>query len=199
MLAAFVHGFILAMALILPLGPQNSFILTQGTRYRIKHVLPTIVTAAASDTFLIVLSVSGVSVLVSHFPVLRLVFTLGGSVFLLWMGFKSWRHVPSETADAAPMSTGRQIRQSLSVSLLNPHAIFDTFVIIGGGASLYGISDERWAYAMAAISVSWIWFVVLAAAGRLIWRWGGRKVLKVLNRGSAVLMWAIALKTLWSN
>ncbi|WP_275107296.1 hypothetical protein [Sulfobacillus harzensis] len=31
---AFLHGFLLALALILPLGPQNTLVMSQGTTHR---------------------------------------------------------------------------------------------------------------------------------------------------------------------
>ncbi|NCX93349.1 MAG: lysine transporter, partial [Gammaproteobacteria bacterium] len=37
MISAFLYGLVLAFGLILPLGPQNMFILNQGARARSWH------------------------------------------------------------------------------------------------------------------------------------------------------------------
>jgi L-lysine exporter family protein LysE/ArgO len=52
----------------------------------------------------------------------------------------------------------------------------------------------RWAFAAATVAVSWIWFLGLAAAGRLLGRMDASgKVIKRLNTASALLIWAIAV------
>ncbi|WP_035453704.1 hypothetical protein [Alicyclobacillus herbarius] len=46
MLVAFIHGFALSLGLILPIGMQNGFILTQGALHRRwSKLLPSVVTA----------------------------------------------------------------------------------------------------------------------------------------------------------
>jgi L-lysine exporter family protein LysE/ArgO len=197
MLAASLHGFALALALILPLGPQNMFVLTQGSQGKLKQVLPTILTAALSDSLMIFAAVAGVAAIVEHYSALRMGLAIAGGVFLIWMGYKSWMRAPALTSEAKTMGAAVQIRQSLSVSLLNPHAVMDTVIILGGGSSLYVHADERWAYALAAASVSWMWFFFLAAGGAVLSRWSGRKTGRLLGRSSALLMWLIAARTLW--
>lgn len=201
MLAAFTHGFLLALVLILPLGPQNTFVLTQGaTQARWRSVLPIVVTAALSDTTLIVAAIAGVSLVVLAVPVLREILSAAGVAFLLYMGYKSWTAAAqaAETERAQGWTLGRKIRYSLSVSLLNPHAIMDTVVVIGGGAALYGAVADRWAYALGATLVEWLWFFGLSLAGRVVYRVAsGPAVQRWLNRGSAVLMWVVAVRYAW--
>ncbi len=196
MLAAFAHGFLLAFALILPLGPQNTFILTQGAAQpRWRAVLPIVVTAALSDTTLIVAAIAGVSLVILAIPVLRTILSIAGVLFLLYMGYKTWTAPVhgEQTEDVANWSLGRKVRYSLSVSLLNPHAIMDTVVVIGGGAALYTAAADRWSYALGVTLVSWVWFLGLSLAGRIVYRIAkGPAVQRWLNRGSAVLMWAVA-------
>lgn len=201
MVSAFGHGFVLALALILPLGPQNTFVLGQGaTHRRYRSVVPVVVTAGLSDTLLIVAAVSGVSWVSGAAPVLQPALTAAGVVFLVWMGYKTWRAPVSESSGgdaAADWPLGRKVRYSLSVSLLNPHAVMDTVVVIGTGSARYVSGGDKWAYAAAAVLVSWLWFVLLSAGGRAIRGLGHRRrVVQWLNRSSAVLMWAAALRSL---
>jgi L-lysine exporter family protein LysE/ArgO len=68
-LTAFIHGFILALGLILPLGAQNVFVFQQGAAQpRFLRALPAALTAAVCDTALILLAVLGVSVVVFTIP-----------------------------------------------------------------------------------------------------------------------------------
>lgn len=207
MVMAFFHGFMLALALILPLGPQNTFVLSQGATHRqYRQTLPVVLTAAVSDTLLIVLAVLGVSVVVVAAPALKDVLTALGIFFLTWMGIQSWRASVtrglSEDGVSAYWTLGHRIFYALRASLLNPHAILDTVVVIGGGAALYAHPDQRFAYTGAAVMVSWLWFLVLSMAGRFL---GGlrkqARTLRWINRASAGIMWVIAARyliQLWS-
>lgn len=195
---AFVHGFLLAWALILPMGPQNSFVISQGTTHvQYGRTVPVVITAALSDTILIAGAVLGASMILLALPVLKDVLTLLGIVFLGWMGWKSWRipvHALSSDAGAAAYWTlRRRVMHTLRASLLNPHAIMDTVVVIGGGAAMYSAPAEKLSYALAAVLVSWFWFFALSLAGRTLGHLRHQaRTLLWLNRVSAGIMWAIA-------
>ncbi len=198
MTGAFLHGFLLGLALILPLGPQNTFILTQGaTQPRWRLLLPVVATAALSDTALITVAVGGISLVVLAIPALRLLLSITGVLFLAYMGIATWTAPAGAAPDAAPGdgSMGRTVRRSLAVSLLNPHAIMDTVVVIGGGAAMYASYLDRWSYALGSLLVSWLWFFGLALVGRVIGqaaRTAGAR--RRLGRISALVMWAVALR-----
>lgn len=58
MVTAIIHGFILAIGLILPLGAQNVFIFNQGANQpKYRYVLPAIIAAGLSDSLLIIIAV----------------------------------------------------------------------------------------------------------------------------------------------
>ncbi len=198
LLIAFIHGFILSLGLILPIGMQNGFILTQGALHRRwARSLPTVVTASVCDTLLIALAVIGVSAVALHIAWLR--YTLGavGIVFLLYMGWSTWRNRKSSANDAQQLSEAwtarRQIGFTSSVSLLNPHALIDTLAVIGGSAVTYTTWSERIAFGLACVAVSWMWFFGLSIVGHALGRAAlQRSSLLLLNRVSAGMMWASA-------
>ena len=81
---AIIHGIILAFGLILPLGVQNVFVFSQGaTQPYLYKALPAAITAAISDTLLILLAAFGLSLLVLQFAWLRFVLMMIGIIFLL--------------------------------------------------------------------------------------------------------------------
>ena len=91
MITAFIHGFCLAIGLILPLGMQNIFVFQQGIAQPcFRSVLPAVVAAAVCDTLLILLAVSGVSAVLLHFSLLRQVIWLMGMGMLLYIGWVNW-------------------------------------------------------------------------------------------------------------
>ena len=81
------------------------------------------------------------------------------------MGFVIWRSNPSndiKQENSMPLKSKSFF--AASVSLLNPHAILDTIGVIGTNSIQY-IGNEKWAFTLATIIVSWIWFISLAFAG----------------------------------
>ncbi|WP_027725324.1 LysE/ArgO family amino acid transporter [Tuberibacillus calidus] len=193
MMMAFVHGFVLALGLILPLGPQNVFVFNQGAlHHRLTRALPAVITAALCDTLLIALAVLGVSVAVMAITWLKTVIFLIGFVFLILIGWQIWKSdaTVQEAKKTAPL---KQVVFALSVSLLNPHAILDTVGVIGTGSLAY-VGKEKWVFTLSCILVSWLWFFGLALGGRLIGnvdregRWINR-----LNKLSAIIIWIVAV------
>lgn len=195
MFKAFIHGFLLALGLILPLGVQNVFIFNQGAnRPDFRQAIPAIVVAALCDTLLILLAVLGVSVLVLKLSWLRHTLTWVGIVFLGYMGWVTWRSQPGGEADQdqSDWSLKRLILFTASISLLNPHAILDTIGVIGTSSLQYN-GTAKIAFTTACIIVSWVWFLSLATFGRVLRTADatGRARL-VLNKVSAVIIWASA-------
>lgn len=198
---AFAHGFILALGLILPLGVQNIFIFSQGAlQNRLGGAVPAIAAAGASDTLLILAAVFGVSVAVLSFVWLKLALLGSGAVFLAYMGWVTWRTRPAMelASEGEAWPARRQVIFALSVSLLNPHAIIDTIGVIGTSSLAYG-GGALTAFTLACVLVSWLWFVLLAVAGRTMRSLDPSGVaLRLVNRASALIMWASGLYLLYS-
>ena len=223
MTAALIHGLLLSFGLILPLGAQNAFVLTQGALHRRwAGALPAVLTAAVSDTLLITLAVSGLSLVLLTVPWLQAALQWGGVIFLVYMGWSTWRSASAvgsagasrPVAAAVPAAAGagpsgpaavpadadwparRQIAFAASVSLLNPHAILDTVAVIGTSALQYA-GGVRLAFSLACIGVSWFWFFGLSIAGHLMGVLAaGANLQRWLIRISALTMWVVALQLL---
>lgn len=196
MFSAFLHGYLLSFGLILPLGPQNVFVFSQGaTQPRLRRALPVVLTAALADTALILSAVLGVSAVVLTVPWVKIVLGVIGVCFLLFIGAVTWRsevHEEDATRLAHQWPVRRQIIFALSVSLLNPHAILDTIGVIGTSSLAYP-GAERIAFTAACILNSWAWFFMLAVAGKFIARTRVGPVRRWLNRVSAVIIWLSAV------
>ncbi len=200
MAAAILHGFLLAFGLILPLGAQNTFVMTQGALHRRwVGALPAVLTAAVSDTLLITVAVSGLSLVVLTIPWFEAALSWIGVLFLAYMGWATWRsEVAVEESAGERWPARRQIAFAASVSLLNPHAILDTVAVIGTNSLQYS-GSVRLAFALTCVTVSWLWFFALATAGYLLGlAASGVRLRRRLNRFSALVMWAVALQFFWS-
>jgi len=201
--SAFIHGFVLAFGLILPLGVQNVFVLSQGAiQHRFIKVIPVIITASLSDTLLISIAVFGVSVIVLTISWVKVALVVVGILFLAYMGWVTWisNGGVGQTNREQAWPVKRQIAFALSTSLLNPHAIMDTVGVIGTSSLSYNGSD-RFLFAFATILVSWVWFTLLAIIGRFMGSVDKTgMVITLFNKASAVIMWGSGiylLNQLW--
>jgi L-lysine exporter family protein LysE/ArgO len=196
MLEPFIHGFLLALGLILPLGVQNVFVFNQGVlQPRFLKVLPVVITASLCDTFLILISVLGVSLIILGSFWFKMVLIAAGIIFLIYMGWNTWNSKPINGKEemAKNFSFKKQVLFAASVSLLNPHAIMDTVGVIGTSSLRYQ-GEEKVIFTVACIMVSWFWFLGLSLIGRISGNLdkSGSFIL-ILNKISALVMWGASV------
>ncbi|GJM06604.1 MAG: putative amino-acid transporter YisU [marine bacterium B5-7] len=188
---AFIQGMLLAFGLILPLGPQNAFILSQGaTQPRLWQAAPAVITAGICDTLLILLAVLGVSAVLLEVPTIKMAMVIVGVCFLLFIAWQLWK-TPADNKNNAPrqrMSWQKQILFACSVSLLNPYAYLDTIGVIGTAAMSYHRHD-RMLFTTGCILTSWLWFISMTVLGRIV---GAREnkgfIARHINHIAAMIM-----------
>lgn len=162
--AAFLKGLTVGFSLIVAIGAQNAFVLRQGLARQQPFWIA--LTSALGDAFLITLGTLGVGALIASVPLLRGLALWGGALFLLWFGLKSF-HSAFQPENLMPIQQGQSltvkaaILTSLGFSLLNPHAILDTVVLLGSISGQYE-RQGRWSFAAGSITASFVWFFVLA-------------------------------------
>lgn len=191
---AVIHGFLLAIGLILPLGAQNVFVFNQGANQsKLIKAFPAVITAGVCDSILISLAVIGVSLVLMSLPLLQIVIYIIGLIFLLYMAWTLWNEAPDPIKQEGGLSTTKQISFALSISLLNPHAIMDTIGVIGTSASAYE-GNNKFAFTLTCIFVSWIWFIFLALVGKSVGTIDkSGKLLVVINKLSSIIIIAVAI------
>lgn len=198
-MAAFIHGFILAFGLIIPLGMQNVFIFNQGVMQPKLHLaLPSVLTAFVCDSVLIILAVLGISLLVLQIAWLKLALFIFGFFFLMYMGFVTWKSkIDANQPAQKAFSIKRQIYFAASVSLLNPHAVLDTIGVIGTNSLNY-YGHHKLLFCVGCILVSLLWFLGLALAGNFVQKFDKKAFfLHYINKISALIIWGVGFYILW--
>jgi len=196
-LSYYLQGLMLGAALILPLGPQNAFVMNQGIRRQ--YHLMTALLCTLSDVALICAGVFGGSALLMQSPWLLALVTWGGVLFLLWYGFGALktafsRDIDLENAETLRQGRGQIIATMLAVTWLNPHVYLDTFVVLGSLGGQLAEMPKRW-FALGTISASFLWFFSLALlAAWLAPRLRTATAQRVINSLVGLVMWFIALK-----
>ncbi len=194
LITAGIHSFIMALGLIMPLGIQNIFIFNQGASHRtFKGALPSIITAGICDSILILLSIMGVSMLVLKIFWLKEMILIVGFIFLLYMGFATWRNSTEYKQEHNALPAKQQILFAMSVSFLNPHAIIDTVTVMGTN-SLHYQGAAKVVFTLGCIIASWTWFFILVIIGSRISKMdSGMQMIGYINKLSAIIIWAVAI------
>ena len=89
MFATTLQGFTLGLAMIIPIGAQNAFVLSRGI-HRNHHLL-TATLCSFCDLILIGIGVFGGATVLSASPIGMALLTWGGVLFLSWFGVRSLR------------------------------------------------------------------------------------------------------------
>ncbi|MCU5774581.1 arginine exporter ArgO [Erwiniaceae bacterium BAC15a-03b] len=197
MFSIYFQGVALGAALILPLGPQNAFVMNQGIRRQ--YHLMTAGLCSLSDILLICAGVFGGSALLNQSPLLLNLVTWGGVAFLLWYGWGALRtafsgNIELASATRLQQSRWRIIATMMAVTWLNPHVWLDTFVVLGSlGGQLP--AEARYWFALGTISASILWFFGLALlASWLAPRLSTHKAQRIINLLVGLVMWFIAFR-----
>ncbi|MEQ9905596.1 arginine exporter ArgO [Pectobacterium aroidearum] len=197
MFAVFLQGALLGAAMILPLGPQNAFVMNQGIR-RQYHLMVALL-CALSDMVLITAGIFGGSALLSQSSLLLGAVTWGGVAFLLWFGWGAMKTAFSKnivlaSAEVMKQSRWRIIATMLAVTWLNPHVYLDTFVVLGSLGSQFAGDARSW-FALGTMTASFTWFFALALLASWLAPWlNTPRVQRVINFCVGVVMWGIALQ-----
>jgi L-lysine exporter family protein LysE/ArgO len=157
----YLNGLMLGLSLITTLGPQNIFLIRQGAMRN--HAVLSAITCFISDVLLITASVIGLQGLLEMYPALKMIMTWFGALFLVYYGIAALKRGFSKTCRRMGESSGLTRKKimvlALSFSLLNPHAIIDSLVLIGGGSAQF--PGHETVFLLGVLSSSLLWFTLL--------------------------------------
>lgn len=165
MLPVYFNGLLLGLSLIAALGPQNIFLIRQGARR--EHALLSAFVCFVCDIILVGASVAGLTRILEYHPGFKLWICWLGALFLLYYGSITLKNcfLPnakgSEEERAQAGNRLKIVLLALGFSLLNPHAIIDSLVIIGGGSSQF--PGHETSFMMGVLTASLLWFGSLTA------------------------------------
>lgn len=168
MLATYLGGIGLGLALITPIGPQNLFVLNAGFAVGAPRVLAATIAITLCDAFLITIGTLGAGALLEAWPGARVVLLALGVVFLTYLGIQGFRtEVSMDVPAGVHAGAARLFAGAAAVSMLNPHAVLDTVAVIGLAASAQpqGLAAL---FALGAITGSLVWFLALGLGAAAI-------------------------------
>lgn len=194
----FLMGLAIGLSLIISLGPQNLFLIQQGVKKEYHWFVASL--CLFCDILLITGSVMGLNHLVSRFSWLKTILLIAGVAFLVYYGLYSLRQAfKPKSVSSKPAKANKRLKiilVTLSFSLLNPQAIIDTVIMIGGSASQLEFGAQ-YPFMMGVIASSCLWFYSLTfTASRFSRILAQQKVFQGLQFCSGLLMLACSFKLL---
>jgi len=196
MITPLFQGLFLGASMIIPIGAQNSHVLSHGIKQN-SHILAATI-CMVCDVLLIALGVFGAAKALASFPTLITVIKWGGVLFLLtYASFAFKNAYLNKYADMSLSLTSKSkiavIITTLAVTLLNPHVYLDTVVILGSVGGQFD-GAEKIAFATGTMLASIIWFYSLATGAAKLSPWLSKpKVQRAIDVIIGLIMTAIGV------
>lgn len=198
---ALLQGLGTSAGLIMAIGAQNAFVLTQGLRRQYHWPIAGI--CSFFDAVLVMIGVAGMGALISASDTWLMVARLGGAAFLFWYGFKSLRSAMKSNSMGSSSHELTSLRSAilttLAITLLNPHVYLDTVVLIGSIGGQFPEDQRPW-FAVGAISFSFIWFFSISLGAKWLAPLFKKPIAwRILDASVCLVMWGIAISLLLAD
>ncbi|MWP62561.1 LysE/ArgO family amino acid transporter [Gilliamella sp. Pas-s25] len=172
MLSEILRGALISASLIIAIGAQNLFVLKQGLLKN--HIFCVSAICFICDFALMSVGIFGVGTFIGSNPLITNILAILGAVFLVWYGFCAFKSAIKGTSSMqiesqVPNNNNllKVVLATLAITLLNPHVYLDTVVIVGGIAGTL-TSEQKLAFLIGAVCVSFIWFFSIGYGARLL-------------------------------
>lgn len=159
---SFFTGFSVGLSLIVAIGGQNIWVLSQSMAGANRLVIATV--CIVCDALLIIAGVSSIATLQQWIPPLVPLLTVAGVLLLLYLAYgaakRAWQGNSGLQTDVQVQlqSTGKTALTALAITLLNPHVYLDTVVLLG---SLGNAQPSPFWFTVGACLASFCWFSAL--------------------------------------
>jgi L-lysine exporter family protein LysE/ArgO len=195
MIAPLTKGFVTGGGLIVAIGAQNAFVLSQGVR-RNHHLIIALI-CIVCDVLFISAGVAGFGATVSASPTLSRLVAWAGAGFLFFYGLRSLRSAlrggSLDTSDQTVRTLRAAVITTLAVTLLNPHVYLDTIILLGGVSSQFH-GESRLYFWVGAVCASTLWFISLSLGGQILAPLFKKRISwRILDSMVCATMWTIAV------
>jgi threonine/homoserine/homoserine lactone efflux protein len=202
----FVPALGIGLSIAAPVGPIGLLVIERTLRQGFGVGLATGLGAAVADALYGAVGAFGVVALVDMLQAARLPLMWGGSLFLLWLAWRTWCATVTDTPAAA--DTGSRVAwaaafgSTVLLTLANPATVLSFVAIFGSLAGVlpagHGGAAAAWMTAGVFIG-SALWWLLLAGGVALARHRVGARERRWVGRGSALVLAGLALSVLLAS
>jgi len=199
MLEVIVSGWLIGVAIALPVGPVITEIIRRGLRSGFVPAWLVGLGAAASHAILVSLTLLGVVALLDR-PVWHALLGGAGILVLGYLGVDAMRATSVPPNIAETPREGHPFLVGFSIGIANPITLL--WFLTVGGALIATHSAGKPGLPAVAFGASFVigvlcWDAVVAGLAGYGRRWMGPKTLKALNVTAGLVFFGFALRLLW--
>lgn len=174
MLESYLTGLIVCGGIIVAIGAQNAYLLSQAIRR--EHHWWSAGLCIVADITLFTLGMFGISAALMAMPEALEILRWLGVAFLGWLAIQSFVRASRgraalEAGEVTKRSLKAVVFTTLAVTLLNPQVYLDTLLLI---PAIGAQQEDATTFVAGASSASILWFGLLA--------WGGSALAPILSR-----------------
>ena len=199
MIDVIVSGWLIGVAIALPVGPVITELIRRGLRGGFLQAWLVRLGAALSHAILVAFTLLGVVALLDR-PIWHTILGSAGTLVLGYMGVDALRAGTSPPEPGEGGQDGHPFLVGFGIGISNPITLL--WFLTVGGALIAAHDGGRIGLLAVLFGVSFIcgvlsWDTVMAGLAGYGRRWMGPGILKALNMAAGIVFFGFALRLLW--
>lgn len=183
-----LQGFILGLGYVAPIGMQNLYVINAAMKEEKEMAYMVAFVTIFFDISLALSCFFGVGALINKSQILKAIMMLLGSVVIIYIGINIIRSSSDISGNVKIESSFlKVVRNCFAVTWLNPQAIVDGSILLGGYNA--SIPDEYEKFFIIGICLaSFLWFTLLSTIISLFNKKLDTNIIKWINIGCGIVI-----------
>lgn len=176
----FLQGFLFGIAYVAPIGMQNIYVINTAIHKSRNITLKTALITTCFDITLALACFFGIGYFLEKFIFLKDIILVVGSIAVIYIGVSLMKSIPSDLQEIKmDESISKILLQCLIVTWLNPQAIVDGTLLLGGIRATL-IADISYFFIFGTALASTVWFLSVSTIISMNKNRFNKKILKLL-------------------
>lgn len=190
-----LQGFLFGLAYVAPIGMQNVYVINTAIHKNKVIALKTAIITIFFDISLALACFFGIGFVLEKFVILKNIILFVGAISIIYIGTSLIRSIPNDLNETEiSESIIKIILQCLVVTWLNPQAIIDGSLLLGGIRATL-VNDFSDFFIIGTAIASATWFILLTTIVSINKNKFNKNILRIINLicGSIILLYGIKL------